>query len=62
MINLYLVNNLKANILLSINIISLEDINIIIFKKYLYISSCGIRILIKIHSKNTKVCYTIKVK
>ena len=61
-VDLYLVDNLKANILLSIDVVGLEDINIITSKKHLYVGSCGMRILIEIWPRGTKVYCAIKVK
>ena len=61
-VDLYIVEDLKANIFLSINIISLEEIDVITSKKYLYINSYSIRMLIKIRSRDTKVHRSIKAK
>ena len=47
-INIYLINNLRANILIRIDIIRLKKINIITIKRYIYIISYNIKIPIKI--------------
>ena len=61
-VDLYLVEDLKANILLSIDVVGLEEIDVITSRKYLYIDSCGIRILIKIRPRGIEVHRLIKVK
>ena len=41
-VNIYLINNLRVNILIKINIIKFKEINIIIIKRYIYIINYNI--------------------
>jgi hypothetical protein len=45
----YLIDNLIARLLISIDIIILEEINILISKKLVYISSYNIKLKIKVY-------------
>ena len=47
---LYLINNLKVNSLLGINIIGSKNINVTTSKKYIYIGIYNIRVIIKVIS------------
>ena len=47
-VDIYLIDNLRANILIGIDTIGPKGINIIIIKRYTYIISCSMRIPIKI--------------
>ena len=47
-INIYLINDFRVNILIKINTINSKGINIIIIKRYIYITSYNIYIPIKI--------------
>ena len=55
-------DQLKANILIRIDIIVLEDINIIITKSITSIGSCKVNILIKVKSINKTVRYPIYIR
>ena len=47
-VNLLLVNNYKVILLLDTNVISSKKIDVITFKKYIYLGSYNIRISIKV--------------
>ena len=48
-VNLYLINNLKANLLLGTNVIGSKKINVITSKKYIYMGSYNMRVPIKVN-------------
>ena len=61
-VDLHLVDDLKANILLGMDVVGPEDIDIITSKKHLYNGSCGIRMPIEIKPRGTEVRRAIQAK
>ena len=62
MVDLHLVEDLKANILLGMDVVGPKEINVITSRKHLYIGSCGIRMPIEIRPRGTEVRRPIKAK
>ncbi len=61
-VDLHLVDDLKANILLGMDVVGPEDIDVITSKKHLYVGSCGMRMPIEIRPRGTEVRRAIKAK
>ena len=60
-VNVYLVNNLRANILIRIDTIGPKGIDIITTKRHVYVTSYNIRILVNIKPRGVRVRRAVKV-
>ena len=59
---IYIINNLKTNILIEINIIILEKINIITFQSKVMINSYNISMFIEVRIKDRSISYLVYTK
>ena len=59
---IHIVNDLKANVLININIIILEKINILTFQAKIEIDNYNINVFIKVRIKGRVVVYSIYIK